>query len=155
MSVHGIPRQNITIGLWLAILCLGLVSQGFSQEKAGGWWNPFSGGVQTVSTPKDSTPRFKMPQLELPTWSKKAKPASKQPSMMSRMGATSKRWWDNTVDFVNPFNDAPPAKQGYQPQSTTKKSTAGSGMFGWMWREEVVESPTTVNDFLRQPKPRF
>jgi hypothetical protein len=147
----------MTVGLWLAFLCLGPVSQGSAQEKSGGWWNPFSGGVQTVSTPKDSAPKFKMPQLELPTWSKKAKkqPQKKQPSMVSRVGATSKRWWENTVDFVNPFNDAPPPKQGYQPQNVTKKSTSGSGMFGWMWREEVVESPTTVNDFLRQPKPKF
>ena len=70
------------------------------------------------------------------------------------MGKSSKKFWNSTVDFLNPFDSEPkPKQQGYQPQNT--KTSTGSGPFGWLWREEKTETPATVNDFLRQPRPKF
>ncbi len=84
--------------------------------------------------------------------------------MLGRMGQSTRRAWNSTTDFLNPFNDAPadkspqsyqPAEQGYQPQNINKTTKSGSGPFGWMWREEQTERPASVNEFLRQERPRF
>jgi hypothetical protein len=139
----------------------------FAQEKSAPWWNPFAGGSESGTAMADGPVRDSSlftggkgagSIFKLPDWTVDSKPSSSQksPSAISRIGKTSKRWWDNTVDFVNPF-DTPNKKfkQGYQPQYEQPQSKSGSGLFGWMWREETVESPTTVNDFLRQPRPKF
>lgn len=71
------------------------------------------------------------------------------------MGSTSKRWWNNTTEYLNPFDSEPaPKAHGYQPQLQTQ-TKSGSGMFGWMGREERNEEPKDVNEFLRQPRPRL
>lgn len=82
----------------------------------------------------------------------KAKSSKTNGSMIGRMGRTTKKWWSNSLDFVNPFNDAPKPKQpnGYAPQNNTKKT--GGGLFGWMAPEEDKEI-RSVNDFLSLPMP--
>ena len=142
-----------------------------AQEKSS-WWNPFSSkGTSAASassvgsagsTTRESSQfgggsNLKWPEFQFPSWSAKVEAASKPkgPSTLSRMGTTSKRWWNNTVYFINPFDSKPtPKTQGYQPQIKSE-SKSGSGPFGWMWREEKTEAPTNVNDFLKQPRPGF
>lgn len=169
-------QLQLMIVLFL-LVCLVDSAQG--QTSSAQWWNPTTWGSQDDSvrkssyfsnTPKKSTdkPLLSMPQMP---WSgdKKDKGAEQQvvdpnvattqsssaPSMFNKMSQTTKRTWNNTVDFLNPFEKKPaqPVQQGYQPQNMTKKK--GSGMFGWMWREETTETPTSVNEFLRQERPRF
>jgi hypothetical protein len=165
-------KVNIRVFYLAVVVCFGSTTVSIAQEKAA-WWNPFkttttetSVGASSNNEVRKSTQfggggdGFKFPELKMPTWSDKVTSKSepkkpKAPSTLSRMGATSKRWWNNTVDFVNPFDSKPePQQQGYQPQNktTTKK---GSGPFGWMWREEETETPSNVNDFLRQPRVGF
>jgi hypothetical protein len=146
-------------------------AQGTKSSETVSWWNPLSWTAGEDSSVRKSTyfdnsakksssdSAFSIPQI--PWLTTEDKPASKarkktSPSVFSRMGQSTKRAWDNTIDFLNPFDNGPPAapkQQGYQPQQVESKS--GGGMFGWMWREEKVESPSTVNEFLRQERPRF
>lgn len=164
--------MNLRIFYLAVVVGCGLNTCGIAQEKSG-WWNPFNttSTETTDGASADNTVRkssqfgsggtgFKFPELKMPTWSDKVTAKSepkkpKAPSTLNRMGATSKRWWNNTVDFVNPFDSKPePQQQGYQPQNKTT-SKKGSGPFGWMWREEQTETPSNVNDFLRQPRVGF
>ncbi len=131
------------------------------------WWNPTTWGADDGSVRESSyfsdsakksedKPLFSLPKLSWPSSDKVATaPVKSSPSMLSKMGQSTKRAWGNTVDFLNPFDDKPakPVQQGYQPQNTTTKQ--GPGMFSWMWREETTETPTSVNEFLRQERPKF
>ncbi len=163
----------------IAVLCLLLCLAGSAhgQTSTTQWWNPTTwgsqdGGVRKStffnSTPKKSTdkPLLSMPKMPWSSDKQATEPtyvepkvataqASSGPSMLSRMSQSTKRTWNNTVDFLNPFEKEPaqPVQQGYQPQNKTEKK--GSGMFGWMWREETTERPTSVNEFLKQERPRF
>jgi hypothetical protein len=108
------------MGLILLVTCATTVS---AQEKKS-WWSFSSGSDSaTVSNSAKSSSMF-----SLPTWAK-PKPKSKwEPSMSSKIKKTSKTWWNNTVDFLNPFNDAndsepvsdgrwaPPKFEGKAPQ---------------------------------------
>lgn len=142
-------------------------------ESSTQWWNPttwgegdktvrkssyFSGANQKSGESKSWLSFPKSP------WSGSDKPAatSSGPSVFSKVGNTTKQAWNETVDFLNPFDKQPaqppqqgyqPPQQGYQPQNTTTKQ--GTGIFGWMWREETTETPASVNEFLRQERPRF
>ncbi len=96
--------------------------------------------------------------FKLPTWSKSPKDSNK-PSMYQRMSGTTKRWWDNTTDFLNPFNDAPPPKK---PESTNwwrveeNPPEKSKGWFSGLWQpEEKPKKLETVNDFLKQPMPSY
>ncbi len=78
-------------------------------------------------------------------------------STLGKIGQTSKRWWDNTVDFINPFNDKPkssppPKNQGYAPQNE-KKQSEGGGLFGWAKPEKTPAKPKSVNEFLGGTNP--
>lgn len=154
---------------WVVLVVTWLPPAASGQESSASesqWWNPatwgdgdktvrkssyFSGSNQKSGESKSWLSFPKGP------WSASDKPAasSSGPSVFSRMGNTTKQAWNKTADFLNPFDDqpTPPPQQGYQPQNTTTKK--GTGMFGWMWREETTETPASVNEFLRQERPRF
>jgi hypothetical protein len=82
---------------------------------------------------------------------------------MNRMGNTTKKWMNNTADFLNPFNDGKPdsaQKQGYQAHGYQTQAWSNrapkeekKSMFGWMWAEEEEKPISSVNDFLAQPMP--
>ena len=100
---------------------------------------------------------FKMPDWpswKLPTWSAtKSKPKQKNTTGFGSIRKTSKRWWNNTVDFINPFDSEPEAKpQGYRPQDLVEESSGG---WSWFGSTKPKENPTTVTDFLKQPRPKF
>ncbi len=134
------------------------------------WWKPNTwiktadaddAGVRKSAffenTSKNTTEKslFSMPQMPWAASEKSStKPAGQ--SMLGKMGQSTKNAWNSTVDFMNPFDSAPAAKpQGYQPQNFPKTTSKGSGMFGWLWREEKTEAPGSVNEFLRQERPKF
>lgn len=138
------------------------------------WWNPLRWGPSSddsgvrkssyfnsdAKKEKTDKPVLRLPAL--PSSSSEVTTAaatepSRGPSLLSRMERSTQRAWHNTTDFLNPFNDTPPPpqQQGYQPQNLHKTSSSGSGLFGWMWREEKTEQPASVNEFLRMERPRF
>jgi len=173
LSPSACPTSHYRRHLLLSFLLLsnGLLVSGIAPTACGQtsdssptWWNPTTWGSSDDSVRKSSyfsntetqsegKPWLSMPQF--PWSSAKKKPSSAEPSLMHKMGQSTKRAWNNTVDFLNPFEDEPPEpqQQGYQPQNKTSKP--GSGMFGWMWREETTETPASVNEFLRQERPKF
>lgn len=159
-------------------------NQALAQDASKPWWNPFAKSESTVTTAsatspvssdagqvrdstffngKDSEPLIKLPKL---TWFGAGKktvgsPSStKKTSMLTKAGKTTKRWWGKTVDLINPFDSKSSGKdkaaffqqQGYQPQNVKRES---KGPLSWLWQEQTVETPHNVNDFLRQPRPRF
>lgn len=162
--------QKIVVNCVLLAVVLPMASQvARAQEKdAKTSWNPFKLASFEKSEPvasssdvrkssffsdaKEDKPLFSMPKL---TWSKQElNPKPKGEGTMSKLGKTSKKWWNNTVSFLNPFDKPKPLpQQGYQPQNAKAKS--GGGAFGWLWREETIETPTNVNEFLSQERPRF
>jgi hypothetical protein len=141
------------------------------QEASKPWWNPFStsssadaGTVRSSSffdgsmkndSEKETASGKSMFSFPKMPWASEEKPKkSSSTSTLSRMGKSTKKFWNSTVDLLNPFDSEPqPKQQGYQPQNVKKSSS--NGPFGWMWPEEKTETPATVNDFLRQPRPRF
>ena len=150
------------------------------QENASQWWNPLSWADNDPSVRKSSyfsgsgkssgpaKPLFSLPKLPrsgAATQEVAAAPSSTaptQPTVLGKLGQSTKRAWNNTLDFMNPFDQASetkpseyqPLHQGYQPQNS-KSTSKSSGLFGWMWREETPEEPASVNEFLRQERPRF
>ncbi len=138
-----------------------------AQESSKPWWNPFapsSGAASTKSSGVqessffDSKPTsaFKVPQLSWPSFGASKKP-KKGPSPMDKMTQSSKRMWNNTVDFLNPFDSPEPQKQQpwYQPQNM-KQEQAKESAWKWPWSQpEKAEEPASVGDFLRRPRPQF
>ncbi len=154
--------QNLLIVFIVALLS---GHSAWGQEQAA-WWKPSSwlktsetdssvrksSFFENTSSDKTDKSLFSMP------WSSSEKATTKPagPSMFEKMGQSTKHAWNSTVDFLNPFDSKPTTtQQGYQPQNVRKTTTQGTGMFGWMWREEKIESPGSVNEFLRQERPKF
>jgi len=171
---------------WMRLFALSYVvlamQPGCLAQESGGssWWNPMTWGTGSDSGTGERKSTYfnngttasakEKSGWSLPTfpWATSEKSTSQSmpqgPTMMSRMGQSTRKAWNSTTDFLNPFNDGPadkssqgyqPAQQGYQPQNLSKTSKSGSGPFGWMWREEQIERPASVNDFLKQERPRF
>lgn len=146
------------------ILFLLLVSPAYhatAQEEGKSRWNPFSTANDDSEVrqssffdgkSEDSEPMIKLPKLNF-FGSKKSK---KGPSTLGKMTASSKRMWNSTVDFLNPFDSKAPQPQrqmGYQPQAAEPEK---KGMFNWLWKpSKDPEELSNVNDFLSQPRPRF
>lgn len=161
-------RRGVVLSI---LLCNCFIACAAGQEAESSWWNPFGGGSSDDSMVRESSffnePRkndstssmFKLPKLGWPSFGTSSSKKKSSPSTLSKMGNSTKRMWSSSIDFLNPF-DSPPAKtqqgylpreQGYRPQNIEESS--GSGMFGWMWREEKTETPATINDWLSQPNP--
>lgn len=157
--------------LAIVIVCAGIMTANsnlFGQEKSKSWFSKmFSRSAEENSsgTNSEASPSARQPQ-EKTGWSmpmtKKDVPASlastpkRKSSTFGKIGQTSKRWWDNTVDFVNPFNDnpKPPKQQGYVPQSQLDEAqNKKGGLFGWARREPEPEPIRSPIEFLKQPRP--
>ncbi len=145
-----------------------------SSSSDAAWWNPVRWGSSSADSSVRKSSYFNgdakkekgdKPILHLPTLPSASSTAttaaatepSHGPSLLSKMERSTQKAWHNTTDFLNPFNDAPPPvqQQGYQPQNLHKTTSSGSGLFGWMWREEKSEHPASVKDFMRMERPRF
>ena len=152
------------------IVCIGQV--GRAQEEKKPWWNPFKstesaevqapvrssnifGGSSEMQSNMD--PAEKKSWLKMPTmpklWGSAGDPA--KPSPLKRMTDGTKKFWNGTVDLLNPFDSKEEARpNGYMPQYSQRQKQK-SGWFDWMYTEEATPEPRTVNDFLRQPRPKY
>jgi hypothetical protein len=84
-------------------------------------------------------------------WSS-SKPASTEPSMLSKMGTSTKNSFSKTVDFLNPF-DNKPAK----PKPKAKSASSS----WWPWgksqepQRETVESRSTMSQWHSGEMPNW
>ena len=138
------------------------------------WWNPFAQTESSSSSTSmressffdqgSSEPLFRLPSFlkgsSDGTATTASAPVTKKPSTFSKIGSQTKRFWNGTIDFLNPFdgktsNNKPAMYgQGYQPQSQANQAESGS-RFGWLWGNAKPEEPASVNEFLRMPRPKF
>lgn len=167
----------ILLASWLSLACTTLLRTTCAQESSSAtssWWNPMTWGAGSTDPSVRSSSYFNGESKQdnskpaawslpkLPWGASDKEPAARaaqprSPSMFKKMGQSTRQAWDSTTDFLNPFNDAPPApkNQGYQPQKLDKKSSNSGGMFGWMKPQPPAEKPASVNDWLSQERPRF
>lgn len=165
--------------LFLLVFAFGVSALGQDSDKPS--WIPFARQSDGDTVRKsaffdggtgDEASGFHLPKWSWPSSSKKATKATgassaavttKKPpeksswarSTFGTMGATTKKFWGETVDFLNPFdNKREPRQQGYQPQSLTE-SKEDSRFFSWLTPEPPESEPQSVNDFLRMPRPKF
>jgi hypothetical protein len=161
------------------LLCVSEWSPLTAQESAAQkpWWNPFAGAG--ASSTRDSTffnggggkssqwPRWKWPSLTRseasPSPTPSGKPASGdslsrqkgKPSGFSKFSTATKKFWSDTADFINPFDQpAQPQKQGYRPQDMEQSRSSG-GFSSWFKPKPPEKEIHDVNGFLSQPRPRF
>ncbi len=153
------------------LLLLLVVQQSAAQESEATskpWWNPFGNSAKQETKKSSffnsggSGDSMKMPMWSWPSLGpsqKSTKPkiasAEKSPSSFDKFNSASKKFWTNTVDFMNPFDR--PKKQttgrGYRPQQQESSQKKG-GFFSWLSpppQQEVAD----VKDFLGRPRPRF
>ena len=147
------------------VICV-LSNSRLAAQESTSWW-PFGSSEKTETRSSSyfsgtkSKGKTSSSWFKLPAWTSKSKPKAKSQgtSVVSRAGKTSKKWLDNTVDFMNPFNDTKPAQaHGYQSGNWSSrnkpKEEKPAGMFDWMWQEEEPEI-SSVNDFLALPTPEY
>ncbi len=166
-------QRIVTLGLVFVFMTShALLAQ---ESKSSSWW-PFGSSAKSSAEPETRSSSFfgastiksksststsgsksGSSMFKLPSWSKSK---SKSKSSVSKMGRSTKKWMNNTADFLNPFNDSKPEPaplHGYQTDYWSNrnkpKEEKSSGMFGWMWKEEEEQKISSVNDFLKQPMP--
>jgi hypothetical protein len=142
----------------------------------GGWQmpslNPFAkkGRPPTSVRVSDSSSSWKMPSF-LTGGTKKSAPVkntakkSNQPTTWQKMSTSTKKFWSQTADTLNPFNDAddnkpPPSVTGtntyFSQASNAKSKQQKSSTFLPSWfSAEKEEKPKTVNEFLGRPRPGY
>ena len=162
-------------------LCFAECSPLAAQEAAGQmqkpWWNPFAGAG--ASNTRDSSffngggaKSFQLPQWKWPSLTRSEAPTSSptsgnpasgvssprptsKPAGFSKFGTATKKFWSDTVDFINPFDQPAQAqKQGYRPQDMEQSRSSG-GFFSWLKPKPPEKEINDVNGFLSQPRPRF
>lgn len=60
---------------------------------------------------------------------------------------TTRRWWNGTKEFLSPYPS--------DDDSQNSEPSSGNSWFGWFGRKQEEPEIATVNDFLRQERPRF
>lgn len=154
------------------VLSLAVVSS--TSRAAEGWQmpnlNPFAkkAGPPTSARVSDAGDGWKMPSFA-PKAKKKSTMAGKrpQPTTWQKMTTGSKKFWSQTADTLNPFNDAKdnrpmPSVTGtnsYFSQASSRKSnTQKSNTFlpsFWSSEKESPKRSNDVNNFLSQPRPGY
>ncbi|MBX3423746.1 MAG: hypothetical protein KF752_19490 [Pirellulaceae bacterium] len=156
------------------LLCLGLATApayavGQSGNTAASNTGPGKPITWTISDSQDNVPNterpssvfdspsrgsgLKFPELPTPSWPTLPGFSSVKESALNAVTQTrrtTRRWWNNTVDFLNPFDDRSSSKDTAGSSATSPKTTR------WWWQPQPEEPEiSTVNDFLRQERPRF
>ena len=161
---------KIVVAAVVVGLSLPLVVRG---DEGGGWkmpnLNPFSrkGAPPTSARITDDT-SWKMPNL-LPTTTTKTtapksysnKPKAQAPSTWQKMTTGTKTVFAKTADALNPFDDANDnkpvrvtgSKNAFR-QASAKKKAESSSWLPSLWKPQEEKRPTSVNDFLSQPRPQ-
>ncbi len=135
---HG---ENIVYNRWMVVVFVLVVplSAGLEAQESKPWWQ-FGKSDKSEMRSRSDTGGTKADSGTAPTGfnlpfspsRSKTKSQSQTNSAIVRAGKTSKKWWDNTVDFMNPFNDSKPApariEQSNSWGSSSKHSVEKNGM---------------------------
>ena len=159
----------------IAVLLLGtafFLATAHPAEGDDGSWkmpnlNPFSQKTKTTTTTRPAKPPLSgwhMPKLWPSTSSGQAK--SNQPSTFQKATTGTKNFFSKTADALNPWDNnqpaAPPPKSSgsnsaFSQATAKKKDTQNTSLLpSWPWSgKEEEKKPSSVNDFLSQPRPGF
>jgi hypothetical protein len=150
------------IALVSFLVCLSQsVASGHGNENP--WWQPF--GLDRQVEPESDGSRessvfgqsnsggvFKLPQWNTPQWPESLSFTGfkNQTSTTFRQARRStRRWWNRTMDFLLPFDNE------MVGEMDEAKQTGSSNWFGWFGGKPEERDISTVNDFLKQERPRF
>jgi hypothetical protein len=152
------------------VLALGIGLPGLVSAQQSGWsmpnLNPFaarSSAPTSTRVADSSGSGWKMPSM-WPSSTAAKKPAG--PSVWKRMGNSTKRAWNQTADFLNPFDDEKPTTTPITGSNTyfsqSQRQTGGmsaskdkTSFFPPLWStDEPEQKPKSVTDFLKQPRPQ-
>ena len=150
--------QSIRILGWIVFFVIATVpSVGFADD----WtWGPFSKSTSS----RDSSPLYSksssksswLPSMTMPTmpWSTKGHRVNSysrsNTSTLGKMSKTTKRWWNTTTEWLDPYPDPKPS--AHSSSSDSKKSN--SNWFTGIFQKEETNRPMNEIDFLRQEKPQ-
>ncbi len=132
---------NIVYIRWLSLVVVVgvLMSAKLEAQEAKPWWQ-FGASEKSELRSRTDASGAKANSgtastgFNLPFSPSKSKPKtqSRKDSVFTRVGKTSKRWMDNTVDFINPFNDSDPtpaqADQSKSWDSSSQRKVENNGM---------------------------
>jgi hypothetical protein len=151
--------RSLNVSLPLAACFLALFTTGIRGEEKP-WWNPFQKstassplyGSQTSTSKKTSwIPSMSMPKMPWSSSGPKVNSYSKnKTSTMGKISKTSKRWWNNTMEALDPYPDPKPPK--YSSESSSEKK---GNWFTGMFQRDEPKKIETVSDWLKQESPKF
>jgi hypothetical protein len=155
-----------TISFLILLLSSIVASSSVSHVQADdSWsWNPFA----KSSSSRDSSPIYSKSSSSgsksswWPSWKAPKMPwTSSGPKVSSynrsktstwgKINKTTKSWWKNTAEFLDPYPDPKPPKYEEPSRSAAKKSNWFTGMF---YKEEP-KKVETLPEFLSQETPKF
>ena len=149
--------------VWLIAALAASLAISSADGEESGWHmpnlNPFSSKSSGTSAPPTSG--WKVPNL-LPK-SSTAKRRKNQPSTMTKMTQGTKKFFSQTADALNPFDDKPveqpkitgsnsiftQQRKAFEAEKKQNEISAAS----WWGGEKKDSKPKSVNDFLSQPRP--
>lgn len=103
-------------------------------------------------------PNWKMPSWKMPGWGKSKSQGwwstttpnssykKNNKTLTQKISQTSKRWWSNTVEFLDPWAEPKP-----KPGRSDSDSGGFGKMFGWQESEQKFNS---VPEWMGQPTPK-
>lgn len=139
--------KHIITKLFVVLFVL-MAAQSFAEEKNSKpalWkWTSGSSDSKNSSMFKSSSSGnlFKGPQLNLPKFQAIESAKATTGRMYDSAKRTTGQMWNSTVDFLNPWDG-----------KSTSQSKPKSG--AWFFQKKEEPQYNTVNDFLRQDRPRF
>ena len=68
----------------------------------------------------------------------------------SQAKRSSRRWWTRTKELLSPFDS-----DSESEQLSSETTSEGGRWFSWLWPQPEEPEIQTVNDFLRQERPKF
>lgn len=94
---------------------------------------------------------FQLPALPTPSWPTLPGFSTLRngtATTWNRTKQTTRRWWNSTVDLLSPFdNDSSITR--------SEKNSTGGSWFQWDGSGDQEQEIVTVNDFLKQERPKF
>lgn len=148
--------------LVLLVSCWPTLELGAQQLQEKPFW-PAWGGSSSIDSEWDTAKNssvFNRPNkgsfFQFPQWSPPNWPAAPTVSGLRHQTArsmraaknTTRRWWVETKEFLSPF---PAPTDG----NSSSSDNGGNSWFWWWGKNQEEHEIETVNDFLRQERPRF
>ena len=123
---------------FLMMLFVGIANSVFAQEQS----KPALWKWTSTTTGEKKSNLFNGPQLNWPKLPSFQGVRRTTGQALSNVKKTTGKWWNSTVDLMNPWKE----------ERAKSRETSG----GWFFqKKEEQPSYSTVNDFLKQERPRL